>query len=225
MRSATKGGRVQLRVVNDVEQKGDVFPVHTACHHAKEIPQQKGCTTMQYQDSNVVGLRLDTITRTVRAAAAVAPKAVTRMSLGLVLALEDVATDHCAELLSVKLADGARSLLTTAGLIGKSSACTVASVASSAGGAIGAVVTKASSPEARAARTARIERVPGVRGVKALAQQAGAELKHAWEETGTVYVSVPVDEGREHAVDEFDMFASDIQSMDPVTVPDLVSAR
>ena len=180
---------------------------------------------MQYENSNVVGLKLDMITRGTRAAFVLFPKAVTRVALGVTLALDDVANDEASELLSVKLADGVHNVLTTAGFVGKASACSIASVASSATGAVGSVMAKVSSPEAKAARTARAERIPGVQGVKALMRQSGAEIRHFWDATATVYVAVPSEDVREQSAlvaDEFSMFTSDIQSMDLAMTPDLV---
>jgi hypothetical protein len=145
-------------------------------------------------DPEVVELKLDTITRTVRVAASIAPRVMTRVGLGVVLATEDVVNDPAAELLSIKVTDGFMSIVSTISVVARASGSSIGSAASSVKGAIDSTVAKASSLEARATRARRIESLPGLAQARAFMKQAATEVGQTWEAAGTVTVEIAGDE-------------------------------
>ena len=143
--------------------------------------------------TELVELNLDTITRTVRVAAAAAPKVVTRVGLGVVLAADDVANDPAAELLSIKVTDAVTSVCSTVAWVAGASANAIGSTAQSVNAKVSGSLAKVSSPEAKAARAARFERIPGVMGARAFASKAASEIRETWEAAGTLTVEVATD--------------------------------
>lgn len=123
----------------------------------------------------VVEYRLDTLTRSVRFAAGIAPRTVTRVGLGVALAVEDAAIDSAGELLGAKLHQGTGALASTFGSIA-SSACAAVSSGAQRLGTDGSLVS----------------RVPALEGTRALVSQAASEVKGAWTSAG--HVSIQVEE-------------------------------
>jgi hypothetical protein len=117
---------------------------------------------------NVMELRLDPLTRTVRVLAAVGPKAMTRVTLGVVLAADDVSNDPASEILSIKLTEGVMSI-----------AATVASIARTTAAGVGSVTA-----------SAKLDQVPGLSQAKAFVSEAASEVKQTWESAGYVAVQV-----------------------------------
>lgn len=71
-------------------------------------------------ESKVIDYKLDTFTRSIRFIAGFCPRTVTRVSLGVALALEDTATDPAGELLGLKLNQATKALVTTVGSVSSS---------------------------------------------------------------------------------------------------------
>jgi|GEM_PF-2105980 len=153
------------------------------------------------EESNVVEYKLDTITRSVRFVAGVWPKTVTRVSLGVALALEDSATDPAGELLGLKLNQGAKALASTLG-----------SITSSVRNGV------RSRTEQLNATDGALSKVSAFGNALEFVVQAATEARGAWAAAGYVPVQVegqPADDGELPALTSDGSITS--QSVDPVT--------
>lgn len=121
----------------------------------------------------VVDFKLDTLTQSVRFAAGIAPKAATRVSLGVALAIEDSATDPAGELLGVKLHQGAAALASSIGSIASSVRDGVRAGAQHLGASDGA-----------------LSKVPALEGAREFVAEAACEVRDAWESAGRIDVQV-----------------------------------
>jgi hypothetical protein len=146
-----------------------------------------------HEDQGVESYRLDTITRTTRFVAGVAPKVATRLSLGAVLALDDAANDPAGELLAVKITERATGIASTVRVIARASTSRAASAASSIGGAIRTGVGHLASQESL------IPKVPVLGAAAAYVSQASSEIRDSWQAAGYVSVQIsqepPVEDG------------------------------
>ena len=148
---------------------------------------------MEEHEGVVEEYQLDTITRTTRFLAGAAPKAATRISLGVALALDDAANDPAGELLGAKVVQGASGLSAAIGTIGRAAGAKAASTASSLTDAVRSGVDRLG------ASAAEIQKVPALNGAKEFVGQAVSELKSSWDAAGSVTVEV-VAEGQTREV-------------------------
>lgn len=164
---------------------------------------------------NVVEYKLDTLTQAVRLVAGVAPKAMTRVSLGVVLAVDDAANDPAGELLSIKIIEGAKSIVSTVGFIAKASTDKIGSAATSIKRVVGTTVQSASSNQGKAGlaeAVAKFDGVPGLSNARAFVTQAASEVRESWQAAGSVMVEiVDQDEPADPSSD------ADSESGDPTT--------
>jgi hypothetical protein len=130
--------------------------------------------TMNDQEG-VREFQLDCLTQGVRFVAGVWPRTATRVGLGVALALEDSATDPCAELLGVKLGQGATALAST---IGSIASCVRDGVRSNA--------------ERLNVSDGPLSKVPALETARGFVTSAATEFKDAWIAAG--YVPVQVEE-------------------------------
>jgi hypothetical protein len=142
---------------------------------------------------NVVEFKLDTLTQAVRLVAGVAPKAMTRVSLGVVLAVDDAANDPAGELLSIKIVEGAKSIVSTVGFIAKASSDKIGSAATSIKRVVSTTVQSASSDQGEAGLAgvvAKLDSVPGLSNARAFVTQAASEVRDSWQAAGSVMVEI-----------------------------------
>ena len=177
------------------------------------------------EQSRVVELQLGTITQAVRVIAAAPPKVVTRVYLGLALAIEDVGNDPMAEMLGIKLAQGVGSVSSTIGSLSRASVSKVGSIASSASRTVVTKVEHASTPQAKAARVAMVNAIPGFTGAKAFVTKAASEARDTWSAAGTVAVEIVTEQTDTPSLAvDVDPTATLVHPEDPAITPDLVQS-
>jgi hypothetical protein len=118
-------------------------------------------------EEGVVEYRLDTLTQATRFVAGVAPNAVTRLGLGVVLAVHDAANDPAGELLGAKLTEGASAIVST-----------ISTIARASGSKVRSSVVRLSASDGK------LRNVPGFNEAKGFVTQAASEVKGAWSAAG-----------------------------------------
>lgn len=120
-----------------------------------------------------IDLKLDSLTRSVRFAAGIAPKCATRVSLGVALAMEDAATDPAGELLGIKFHQGASALANGIGSIASSVSDGVRSGAKRLG-----------------SQDAPFSNLPVLEKARGFAAQAMNEVRESWDSAGHIAVEI-----------------------------------
>lgn len=128
--------------------------------------------------------KLDALTRSVRFAAGIAPKAANRVSLGVALALEDSLLDPAGELLGVKVAQGFSGIASTVGVIGHAAGAKTAAVLSSAKGTARSVSRRVGTSGSA------LRKAPVLGAAARFVSQAAGEFKESWDACGYVAVEV-----------------------------------
>lgn len=137
------------------------------------------------EHENVAEFKLGTITRTVRVLAAAPPKLATRLSLGVVLALDDAYNnDPSSELLAMKLGAGAASIASTVGVIARAAGSNAMSASSSIRGALQSGVERLGSSGSR------LQQVPVLNAAKEFVSEVAGEIRDTWDAAGYVNVQI-----------------------------------
>lgn len=123
--------------------------------------------------NEAVEFELDSLTKSVRFAAGIAPKTATRVGLGVALALEDSATDPAGELLGIKLHQGASAL-----------ASGIGSIASSVRDGVRSGTKRLSSEGGPLAK------VPALESARGLVSQAVSEVRESFASAGHITIQV-----------------------------------
>lgn len=135
-----------------------------------------------------VELRLDALTQTTRFLAGAAPKAMTRLGLGVVLAVDDASHDPAAEILGAKVAEGAGAIGMSVQVAGQVVGAKASSAASSLKRAFREGADRAASTKAS------LGKVPAVKATGEFVGQAVGELRESWEAAGRIQVEVVAEE-------------------------------
>jgi len=144
-----------------------------------------------------VELRLDTLTTSTRFIAGIAPRAATRVGLGVALAIEDSATDPTGKLFGAKVHQGATVLASGLG-----------SIASTVRDRVQVKATQLAFDESPLATA------PAVAKTRGFVSQAVAEVRGAWADAG--YVTVQV-EGQSATEADAPAALPDGSDLDPVS--------
>lgn len=120
-----------------------------------------------------VEYKLDSLTKSVRFAAGIAPKCATRVSLGVALALEDAAVDPAGELLGIKLQQGASALASGCG-----------SIASAVRDGVSSGARRLSS------EAGPLAKVPALENARGFVTQAVSEVRGSWASAGHIAIQV-----------------------------------